>query len=113
MRLGQVPEHQFALWNRYDVSDRFGLGLGVTHQSSQFAAIRTGPATTELPAFTRFDAAVFFDVSERLAASKQLKQPQDAELIRQYSDPVWVLGTNWNPKEAAIFKSFPIGTSGR
>lgn len=67
VRLGQVPEHQFALWNRYDVSDRFGLGLGITHQSSQFAAIRTGPATTELPAFTRFDAALFFDVSERLA----------------------------------------------
>ena len=66
VRLGQVPEHQFALWNRYDFADRFGAGLGVVHQSSQFAAIRTSPATTRLPAFTRVDAALFFDVSERL-----------------------------------------------
>jgi catecholate siderophore receptor len=67
VRLGQVPEHQFALWNRYDFAQRFGAGLGVIHQSSQFAAIRTSPATTQLPAFTRIDAALFFDVSERLA----------------------------------------------
>ena len=67
VRLGQVPEHQFALWNRYDFAERFGAGLGVIHQSSQFAANRTSPATTRLPAFTRIDAALFFDVSERLA----------------------------------------------
>lgn len=66
VRLGQVPGHQFALWNRYDVTDRFSAGLGVTHQASQFAAIRTGPNTTRLPAFTRVDAALFFDVSERV-----------------------------------------------
>lgn len=67
VRLGQVPEHQFALWNRYDFAEHFGAGLGVIHQSSQFAANRTSPATTRLPAFTRVDAALFFDVSERLA----------------------------------------------
>jgi catecholate siderophore receptor len=62
--LGQVPKHQFSLWNRYDFSDRFGAGLGVIHQSSQFAAIRTSAATTRLPGFTRVDAALFFDLSE-------------------------------------------------
>jgi catecholate siderophore receptor len=67
VQLGQVPEHQFALWNRYDFAERFGAGLGVTHQSSQFAAIRTAPNTTRLPGYTRVDAALFFDVSERLA----------------------------------------------
>jgi catecholate siderophore receptor len=66
VRLAQVPEHQFALWNRYDVSPRFGLGLGVVHQSSQFAAIRTSPTTTRLPGFTRADAAVFFKASDRI-----------------------------------------------
>jgi catecholate siderophore receptor len=64
VRLGQVPKHQFSLWNRYDVTDRFGLGLGVIHQSSQFAAIRTAPTITRLPGFTRVDAAVFFDISD-------------------------------------------------
>jgi catecholate siderophore receptor len=66
VRLAQVPEHQFALWNRYDVTRKFGLGLGVVHQSSQFAAIRTAPTTTRLPAFTRADAAVFFKASDRI-----------------------------------------------
>ena len=66
IRLGQVPEHQFALWNRYDVTPALGLGLGVIHQSSQFAAIRTAPTVTRLPAFTRVDAAVFWNVSEKL-----------------------------------------------
>lgn len=66
VHLGQVPEHQIALWNRYNVSPRFGLGLGVVHQSSQFAAIRTLPTTTRLPAFTRADAALFFKATNRL-----------------------------------------------
>lgn len=64
--LAQVPEHQFALWNRYEATRKLGLGLGVIHQSSQFAAIRTAPTTTRLPAFTRVDAAVFFKASDRL-----------------------------------------------
>jgi catecholate siderophore receptor len=66
VRLGQVPKHQFALWNRYNFNDRVGAGVGVIHQSSQFAAIRTSATTTRLPAFTRVDAALFFKASDRL-----------------------------------------------
>ena len=66
VRLSQVPRHQFALWNRYDLTSRFGLGLGVVHQSSQFAAIRTLATTTRLPAFTRVDAALFARLGDRV-----------------------------------------------
>ncbi len=66
VRLAQVPEHQFALWNRYDLSPQVGAGLGVIHQTSQFAAIRTAATTTRLPGFTRIDAALFFRPDERL-----------------------------------------------
>jgi catecholate siderophore receptor len=66
VRLGQVPKHQFALWNRYDFTRSLGLGLGVIRQSSQFAAIRTATSTTQLPGFTRVDAALFFKASDRL-----------------------------------------------
>lgn len=66
VRLAQVPEHQFALWNRYDFNRSVGAGLGVIHQTSQFAAIRTAANTTRLPGFTRVDAALFFKASERL-----------------------------------------------
>lgn len=66
VRLAQTPKQQFSLWNRYDVSRRLGFGVGVIHQSSQFAAIRTSAATTRLPAFTRVDAAVFYRVSDEV-----------------------------------------------
>lgn len=64
VRLGQTPEHQFSLWNRYDVNRRLGFGLGVIHQAAQYAAIRTSSATTRLPAFTRVDAAAFYQVND-------------------------------------------------
>lgn len=66
VRLGQVPKHQFALWNRHDFNRSVGAGIGVIHQSSQFAAIRTSATTTRLPAFTRVDAALFFEANDRL-----------------------------------------------
>lgn len=66
VRLSQVPRHQFALWNRFDVTPRLGAGLGVVHQSSQFAAIRTLPTVTQIPAFTRVDAALFAKLGERI-----------------------------------------------
>ncbi|HVW22279.1 MAG TPA: pectinesterase family protein [Opitutaceae bacterium] len=40
------------------------------------------------------------DVSERLAISRQLRQPADAEAIAHYSDPQWVLG-GWDARKAA------------
>jgi len=66
VRLAQTPKQQASLWNRYDATRRLGFGLGVIHQSSQFAAIRTSPTTTRLPGFTRVDAAVFFKVNDAI-----------------------------------------------
>ena len=64
-RIGQVPRHMASLWNRYDVNERLGFGLGVTHQASQFASISN---TVRLPAFTRVDAALFFRLTDRIEA---------------------------------------------
>jgi len=64
VRLSQVPKHQFAVWNRVDVTSQIGAGIGVIRQSAQFAAIRTTAATTRLPGYTRVDAALFFNVTE-------------------------------------------------
>ncbi|MEO0439973.1 MAG: TonB-dependent siderophore receptor [Pseudomonadota bacterium] len=58
----QVPEHMLSLWNRYDVSDQLGFGLGVTHQSSQFAR---NDNSVRIPSFTRVDAAVYYDFNEQ------------------------------------------------
>lgn len=77
--LAQVPKHQFALWNRYDANEHVGVGLGVVHQSSQFAAIRTSATTTRLPAFTRVDAALFFTASEKLEFQVNVENLLDEE----------------------------------
>jgi catecholate siderophore receptor len=63
LRLFQVPEHMVSLWTKYDFTDQFGAGVGVTHQSSQFA---TNDNSVRIPAFTRVDAALYYDVSEQV-----------------------------------------------
>lgn len=64
-RVGQVPRHQFSLWNRYQIVDRLGVGLGVYHQSDQFASISNG---VTVPGYTRLDAALFVKLTERIDA---------------------------------------------
>ncbi|CAM3852071.1 TonB-dependent receptor [Litorimonas haliclonae] len=59
----QTPENMFSLWNNFRVSQQFGLGFGVTYQDSYFVREDN---TVEVPAYTRFDAAAFYDVSETL-----------------------------------------------
>ncbi len=62
-KLAQLPRHQFSLWSRYDVTQQFGVALGVTHQSRMFAAISNA---VTLPAFSRVDAALFWKPSEKV-----------------------------------------------
>ena len=81
VRVAQVPEHQLALWTRYNFTHGFAAGLGVIHQSEQWAALHNpsvGPAT-RLPSFTRVDAALFFEVNERLGFQLNVENLFDAE----------------------------------
>lgn len=54
-------------------------GLGVIHQSSQFAAIRTSATTTKLPSFTRVDAALFYDVSDKVQLQANVENLFDTD----------------------------------
>ncbi len=54
--VAQVPKHTVSVWNRYDFTPFLGLGLGVIHRSSMYAALDN---TVLLPGFTRLDAAMF------------------------------------------------------
>jgi catecholate siderophore receptor len=73
-KVAQVPRHQLSLWNRYDISERFGIGLGVYHQAKQFTTISN---LTELPAYTRVDAALFVKVNERINAQINVENLTD------------------------------------
>lgn len=63
-RLAQLPKHQFSAWTRVDFSDAIGAGVGLVHQSAEFATISN---RVRLPAYTRLDAALYFDVTEAFA----------------------------------------------
>lgn len=60
-----TPRHTFSIWNRYQLTDMWGVGLGVIHQSSWFA--EAGNAVT-IPGFTRADAAIYLNLDENWSA---------------------------------------------
>lgn len=59
----QTPRHTFSLWNRYDLSDRYGVALGFVSRSRMFAQ---DDNTVTLPGYGRVDAAAFFNASKNL-----------------------------------------------
>lgn len=69
-----VPEHTFSLWNRYDLNDRFGLGVGVIRQTKMFASISN---TVTLPGFTRVDAAAYVRLTDNLQAQVNVENLLD------------------------------------
>ncbi|MBX7527628.1 TonB-dependent receptor [Qipengyuania vesicularis] len=63
-RLQQLPKHSISAWNRFDVTEQLGFGLGVIHQSDQFASFSNDVV---LPSYWRVDAAAYYTVSDRLS----------------------------------------------
>ena len=61
-RVGQVPRHTLALWNRYDFTPAFGAGLGLIKRSAMYASNEQVPASNNvtLPGYTRIDSALFY-----------------------------------------------------
>ncbi|MEE4201491.1 TonB-dependent receptor [Erythrobacter sp.] len=74
LRPRELPEHMASIWNRVQVTDRLGLGLGVTHQGSSFI---DNSNTAILPDYTRFDAAAFYDVAENLRLQVNIENLTD------------------------------------
>jgi catecholate siderophore receptor len=74
--VGQVPHHQFSLWNRYQFAPRIGAGVGLISRSDMFAAIDD---TVTLPSYLRADAAVFFALTDRLRLQMNIENLFDAK----------------------------------
>ncbi|MEQ1724993.1 MAG: TonB-dependent siderophore receptor [Sphingopyxis sp.] len=64
-RLAQLPRHQLTLWNRVSAADNLAVGLGLYHQSGQFASLSNA---VRLPGYTRVDGALYFDVNDAISA---------------------------------------------
>ena len=72
-----LSRNAISLWNRYDFQPQFGsytpklgLGLGVIHQSAYFAATDN---SVRIPAFTRLDAAAYWDITPQYSAQLNLE----------------------------------------
>lgn len=74
LRLRELPENMFSIWNSIQISDRIGFGLGLTHQDESF--INNGN-TAVLPAYTRIDAAAHFDVTDNLRLQVNIENLTD------------------------------------
>ncbi|PKP62982.1 MAG: TonB-dependent siderophore receptor, partial [Alphaproteobacteria bacterium HGW-Alphaproteobacteria-9] len=63
LRVRELPEHMFSIWNNFQATDRLGLGLGLTAQDDSFA---DNGNTATLPSYARVDLAAFYDVSDNV-----------------------------------------------
>ena len=73
--LAQLPRHSFSLWNKVDVSDRLGAGVGVIYRGDIFTS--TDNLVT-LPAFTRVDGALFWNATRNVRAQLNVENVFDA-----------------------------------
>ncbi|HET7061157.1 MAG TPA: TonB-dependent siderophore receptor [Nitrosospira sp.] len=76
--VAQVPKHTVSMWNRYDFTPFLGLGLGVVHRSSMYAALDN---TVLLPGFTRLDAAMFVRLNKVLRVQANIENIANIQYI--------------------------------
>ncbi|HEU0306454.1 MAG TPA: TonB-dependent receptor, partial [Lysobacter sp.] len=74
--LPQLPEQTASLWNRYDFNDRWGVGLGAIYRGALYASTSN---LVVVKSYTRYDAAVFWDVSDRIGLQLNIENIFDKE----------------------------------
>jgi catecholate siderophore receptor len=71
-----VPVDTFSLWNKYQLTEKWGLGLGVIYQAGWFPEASN---TVKVPSYTRFDSAVYYDINEHWSAQLNVENMFDTE----------------------------------
>ncbi len=72
--LPQTPETSFALWNRYDFTDHWGVALGASYRSESFASISNA---VTLKSYARYDGGVYYKFDERFSAQLNVENMFD------------------------------------
>lgn len=75
-RTRQTPKHTFSLWSQYEINDQIGIGAGATHQGSFFVREDN---SVEIPAFIRFDASAYYEVSDDLRLQVNIENLLDTD----------------------------------
>ena len=71
----EIPEYSFSLWSTYQVNEKLGVGLGVTHQGE--SKIKNNSATPILPDYTRLDLATYYDIDEDMTLQLNIENLTD------------------------------------
>jgi catecholate siderophore receptor len=61
-KVGLVPENTFSLWNRVNLRNGWGTGLGLIYQDESFTSFNN---TVTLPSFVRVDGAIYYAFPDR------------------------------------------------
>lgn len=77
--LAQTPNRTLSLWNKYEINDMWAVALGVVSTSDRYAQLPTASQSTILPGYTRYDAAVFGKLSEKLRLQLNLENITNKE----------------------------------
>ncbi len=75
-RTRQTPNNTFSIWNQYQVTDKFSVGAGAAVQDSFFVREDN---SVEVPGYTRFDAAAFYDVTDDLRVQLNIENALDID----------------------------------
>ena len=70
----QTPDNMFSIWNSFQITDKLGLGLGATYQDSFFVREDN---SVEVPDFTRVDAAVYYQLNDRMGLQLNIENLLD------------------------------------
>lgn len=72
----ELPEHKFSVWNRCQLTEKLGLGLGVIYQDATYI---TEDNDTELPSYVRVDAAAYYQINENLRLQLNIENLLDED----------------------------------
>lgn len=96
----ELPRNSAFLWSNYQLTDKLGLGLGVTYQDKSL--IKDG-SNAFLPSYTRVDAAMYYQLTEKLRLQLNVENLFDEEYYpNSHSTHQATVGEPFNARIALI-----------
>jgi len=69
------------VWNQYQITEKFGVGLGVIYQDETFTTNNslTDTVRAELPSYVRVDAAAYYKINDSFRVQLNVENLFDTE----------------------------------
>ncbi|MEM7082999.1 MAG: TonB-dependent siderophore receptor [Pseudomonadota bacterium] len=104
LRPRELPENMFSVWNTYQPTEKIGVGFGLTYQDESF--INNSNSAT-LPAYTRADAMVFYNLSDTMRIQLNVENLTDEEYFpNSHSTHQATVGAPLNARLTFVSRQF-------